>query len=286
MKRGLRLGRRPLLAAGLALGAGGTLAGCAAGTDPRERTPSGLVAPERLDYGPGVSQFAELYRPERGSRGVVVVVHGGFWRARYGLSLGRPLARSLLEEGWTAYNIEYRRVGLGGGWPETFDDVAAAIDALADVDDLDLSTVLTLGHSAGGHLAVWAAARGRFDRWRPERVRVTGCVSQAGVLDLTRAARDGLGGGAVTQFLGRPPGPAYDRVDPARQVPLDVPVRCVHGEDDVIVPPDQSQGYVDAATAAGDDASLTLVEGDHFTLNDPATDAWRRTVGLLDSLRS
>ena len=90
-----------------------------------------------------------------------MVIHGGFWRAQYDASLGAPLAQDLVERGWTAWNLEYRRVGNGGGFPETFDDVAAGIDRLADVDGLDLSTVVTLGHSAGGHLAAWAAARGR-----------------------------------------------------------------------------------------------------------------------------
>jgi acetyl esterase/lipase len=96
------------------------------------------------------SQFGELTRPAGASRGVVVVIHGGFWRGQYDLSLGRPLVPSLVDAGWAVYNIEYRRVGNGGGWPQTFDDVAAAIDALADEDDLDLSSVVTLGHSAGG----------------------------------------------------------------------------------------------------------------------------------------
>ena len=84
-------------------------------------------------------------------------------RRQYDLSLGRPLAESLVGHGWAACNLEYRRVGPadggGGGTPETFDDVAAGIDRLARVDGLDTSVVITLGHSAGGHLAAWAAGR-------------------------------------------------------------------------------------------------------------------------------
>ena len=117
----------------------------------------------------------------------MVVIHGGFWKAAYDLSLGRPLAASLAEHGWAAWNIEYRRVGNGGGDPATFDDVAAAIDALRD-QDLPLDRVLAVGHSAGGHLATWAASRGRFPRW-PARVELTGVVSQAGVLDLDGGVR-------------------------------------------------------------------------------------------------
>ena len=113
---------------------------------------------------------------------------------------------------------------------------------------------------------------------------MTGVVSQAGVLDLVRADEQGLGGGAVRSLLGHPPGPDDAAYDPVRQLPLQVPVRCVHGTDDVIVPIDQSQTYVDAATAAGTDATLTEVEGDHFVVIDPDSDAWATTLGLLDGL--
>jgi acetyl esterase/lipase len=215
---------------------------------------------------------------------VVVVIHGGFWKAQYDAALGLPLAISLAEAGWTAWNLEYRRVGNGGGFPKTLDDVAAGIDALADVDGVDTSRVITLGHSAGGHLATWAASRGRFERWQPERVPVTGVVSQAGVLDLRAAHELGLGGGAVEAFLGHPPGPADDQVDPFRQVPLDVPVRCVHGRGDTTVPVGQSADYVANARTAGADADLLEVDGDHFVVIDPTDPAWSRTLDLLASL--
>jgi len=243
-----------------------------------------VTDPHVVSYGDDPSQFAEIHRPTGESRGVVVVIHGGFWKAEYDASLGRPLAESLAAEGWTAWNLEYRRVGNGGGWPQTLDDVAAGIDALADVDGLDTSRVITLGHSAGGHLATWAASRGRFERWQPERVPVTGVVSQAGVLDLRAAHELGLGGGAVQAFLGHPPGPADDQVDPLRHVPLDVPVRCVHGRADTTVPISQSTTYVDAATAADADAALVEVDGDHFVVIDPTGPAWSRTLDLLDSM--
>jgi acetyl esterase/lipase len=236
----------------------------------------------RFDYGDDPSQFGELSLPSGTPRGVVVVIHGGFWKAAYDLSLGRPLAASLVDEGWAAWNIEYRRVGNGGGSPATFDDVAAAIDKLADLG-LDLSTVVTLGHSAGGHLAVWAAGRGRYDAWRPT-VKVTGAISQAGVLDLVGASELGLGGGAVQALLGHPAGPADQSVDPVQQVPLGVPVFCVHGRDDAIVPIRQSQSYVDAAVGAGAEAELVEVDGDHFVVIDSASDAWRAQLGILDRL--
>jgi acetyl esterase/lipase len=246
--------------------------------EPGPAVPEGADGAEVITYGDDPAQLAELHRPRGTSRGVVVVIHGGFWKAAYDLSLGRPLAAALAREGWTAWNIEYRRVGNGGGTPETFDDVAAAIDALADVDDLDLSTVVTLGHSAGGHLAVWAAGRAE------PRVPVTHAISQAGVLDLVASDRMGLGDGAAAALLGHPAGPRDARWDPRQQVPLDVPVWCVHGVDDAIVPLAQSEGYVAAARAAGAVAQLVRVEGDHFVVIDPTTPAWQAQLEILDGI--
>ena len=243
------------------------------------------VAPERITYGGHPDQCGELHRPDGPSRGVVVVLHGGFWRARYDASLGTPLAVDLAARGWTAWNLEYRRVGAGGGWPPTCDDVAAGIDRLADVPDVDLTgRVITLGHSAGGHLATWAASRQRHERWQPTPVRVTAVVAQAGVLDLRRGHAERLGDGAVAAFLGGPPGPATDVVDPQRQLPLKVPVRCVHGRDDDVVPPHYSTAYVEAARAAGAHAEVLTVDGDHMTVIDPASQAWEQTAALLVSL--
>jgi acetyl esterase/lipase len=239
---------------------------------------------ERIAYGPEDVQYADLYRPAGRSRGTVVVIHGGFWKAAYDATLGRPLARSLVAEGWTAWNLEYRRVGNGGGVPETLDDVARGIDALADLPDVDRSTLVTLGHSAGGQLAVWAAARGRFERWSPVRAPVTAAISQAGVLDLATGHADDLGGGAVGNFAGGPPGPAYDLVDPTRQIPLDVPVWCLHGAADDVVPMAQSRDYVERARRAGARAEYVRLAGDHFVVIDTGSAAWTRTLSILDGL--
>ena len=270
----------------------GVLAACT--TRGRETTP-GDTGPDRQEdgmetirYGDDPSQRAELTRPAGPSKGVVVVIHGGFWRDQYDLSLGRPLAASLADEGWTAFNIEYRRVGNGGGWPQTFDDVAAAIDALAGIDDLDTSTVVTLGHSAGGHLAVWAAARPQLagSPWSSPAVAVTAAVSQAGVLDLAAATAADLGDGAVQRFMGGTVDDRYALADPSAEIPLSVPVRCVHGTSDTTVPLSQSTDYVARARAAGADAELTEVEGDHFVVIDPSSRAWSLTLRLLDALRA
>ena len=243
---------------------------------------------ERVDYGDDPSQWGELHRPHGPSRGVVVVVHGGFWRARYDASLGTPLAADLAARGFTAWNLEYRRVGEGpgggGGWPRTCDDVSAGTDRLADLPDVDLTgPVITLGHSAGGHLATWLASRHRHQPWRSARVRPTAVVAQAGVLDLGRAHEEGLGSGAVAAFLGGPPAPVSELADPQRLLPLDVPVLCVHGRDDDVVPPHYSSGYVAAARAAGARADVLDVDGDHMTVIDPTSAAWEQTVAVLVS---
>lgn len=230
---------------------------------------------ETITYGDDTSQFAELTRAQGPSKGVVVVIHGGFWKSLYDLSLGRPLAASLSRNGWDAFNVEYRRIGNGGGWPNTFDDVSTCIDSLAGIAGLDTSRVITLGHSAGGHLAVLAAGR------TAPTVPVTAAISQAGVLDLAAASEDGLGSSAVTAFMG---GEALAPADPMAQIPLSVPVRCVHGLDDDIVPISQSIGYVERANQSGGDAELTRVEGDHFVVIDPSSQAWVRTLKVLEAL--
>lgn len=126
----------------------------------------------RIVYGPDASQFGELYLPAGGDKPtpVVVVIHGGYWHAQYGLDLGAPLAADLAAHGVAAWNIEYRRIENGGRWPATFDDVATATDALVGpVQDaahgrLDLAQVRAVGHSAGGQLAVWLAGRHPYRR--------------------------------------------------------------------------------------------------------------------------
>jgi acetyl esterase/lipase len=240
-------------------------------------------------YGSDPSQFGELYRPEGPSLGTVVIVHGGFWRAAYDLALGRPLAADLSGRGYTVWNLEYRRVGIGGGWPTTFADVSAGIDLLAELD-VDTSAVVAIGHSAGGHLATWAAGRSRLPAGAPgadPRVAVTAVVSQAGVLDLVGCAENRVGAMAAPDLMGGMPTELpteYRLADPLAAVPLDAAVLCVHARADDTVPYAQSVTYVDAARRAGGSAELVTVPGDHFTVIDPAADAWQVVVEALPGL--
>ena len=244
---------------------------------------SAAVAPVRIAYGPDPAQFVELTTPAAAvPRGVVVIVHGGFWRNVHGLELGRSPAADLVAAGYAAVNVEYRRVGGGGGWPATFDDVAAAVDLLADALPAPSGPVEAVGHSAGGHLATWLAARPGLPAGAPgagPRVRLSGVVSQAGVLDLDDAARRGVGSGAVDDLLGGGPDDVPERyalASPAARLPVGVPVVCVHGTADDRVPIRQSERYVAAAVAAGDQAELVTLPGvDHFAVIDGASPAWR-----------
>ena len=161
-----------------------------------------------------------------------MLIHGGFWRARYHLRLEDQLVADLAGRGWAAWNLEYRRLGWRsrGGWPATFEDVAAGIDLLGRLDEsLDLARVIAIGHSAGGHLALWAAARRGLPAAAPgsdPRIRLAGAVSQAGVVDLREAARLGLSRRAAESLLGGSPIklPArYDLASPIERLPLGVP---------------------------------------------------------------
>jgi acetyl esterase/lipase len=281
------LGRRSLFVLAAAAGAA-LLAACGI----RSGFGDTALPPQRYSYGDDPGQFADLYLPDAGRdvRGVVVIIHGGYWRSTYGAELGEPLAQDLAGRGYACWNLEYRRVGGGGGWPATFDDVAAGIDHLATAAEehgFELGSTTALGHSAGGHLAVWAAGRAGLPVGAPgagaPRVALTAVVSQAGVLDLREAHDLGLSDGAVENLLGpEPVDPIrYRLADPMTAVPLAIPIYAVHGTEDTTVPPSQSENYVAAAMDAGGTAELVLVPGDHFAVVTPGSTAWTRIVELL-----
>jgi acetyl esterase/lipase len=200
------------------------------------------------------------------------MLHGGYWRAKYSKRLMKAVSADLARRGVAAWNVEYRRIGRGqgGGWPATLDDVGAAIDHLASLDDprLDLADGVTaVGHSAGGQLALWAASR--VDPLVPVR-RV---VAQAAVCNLAMA------GEPAWEFLGGTPEQVPERyaaADPMRLVPLGVPTLLVHGADDETVPVQRSREYAAAARAAGDPVELVEpVPGGHRVHPDPRSEAWR-----------
>ena len=219
-------------------------------------------------YGDHPSQVCELHGD---SPSVAVLIHGGFWRARYGRELEARIARDLLARGWAVWNVEYRRLGDGGGWPATFEDVAAAIEALP----LDAARVVAIGHSAGGQLAVWAAAQGL----------VGAAVSQAGALDLDELQRLGTSDRVVQQLLGGTPDEVPDRyaaASPRRRLPIGVPLLLVHGVLDDDVPVEISREFAAAARAAGDDCELVVLEDEgHYEHLEPGSRSWEAVTAWL-----
>ena len=244
----------------------------------------------RLPYGPDPSQFGELTRPGSRERpATIMLLHGGFWRSRIGLDHLADAARDLAGRGWTVWNVEYRRVGSGGGAPGSLEDVGRALDRLASLDDVP-DTVVAVGHSAGGHLATWlGSGRRSFGEGTDvaPATRPAGIVSLAGVLDLGAAHAQGLGEGAVGELMGGTPAELpdlYRWADPLRAIPLDVPVRCVHARADERVPLAQSETYVASARAVGMDAVLVEAAGDHFSIVQPGARDWELVVAVLDDL--
>lgn len=276
--------------------------------DHGETMPSGITTSAlgegrwRVAHGPvPEGRFADLALPPgAGPFPVVVLVHGGFWRAGFALDLMVPLVDGLLAAGHAVLNLEYRGVGAGGGHPATFLDVAAGVDALAAPAvaaavapaTLRLDRVVVVGHSAGGHLAAWAAGRGVLPSGAVGAdpvVQPCAVVSQAGVNDLVGAAAAGVGGTAATDLLGVAPADAPDLVavtSPMAMLPLGVPVLVVHGADDVIVPIWQSTDFAAAAEAAGDRVEVVVGPGDHFAVIDPDDALWTTVLDRLDRLCS
>ncbi|MCX5196036.1 alpha/beta hydrolase [Streptomyces sp. NBC_00249] len=258
------------------------------------------VAPDAsAAYGQHPDQVVDFYAP-RGDPSrpapLVVLLHGGAWRAPYDRQHVTPFADFLARRGFAVANVEYRRGSslphqggaggpVAGRWPETFDDVAAAMDALpglaaAALPAADPHRTVVTGHSAGGQLALWAAARHVLpygSPWRlPAPPALRGVVALAPIADFAVAERLEVCGGASAQLLGGP-GHWEERLpyaDPAALLPTGIATAVVHGREDIVVPPEVAESYVAAAAKAGEMVGLTVVEGvGHFPLIDPAADA-------------
>ena len=264
------------------------LSACADGTTPVSTSSSSATAApveyldevtvQRVRYptpddGDTDQNWAELYLPAGEQRvdsiPLVVLVHGGAWQSALGADVFEPLARDLAGRGMAVYNIEYRRVGSGGGWPTTFRDVASALDHVVVVDrqypQIDTDDELIVGHSAGAQLAVWGGTRHKLEDdevgarplFRPTRV-----VSLAGPLDMTYAATHG--DDRIVTALGGTPAQVpqrYTMVDPIQNIDPDTPVVAVHGTADRMVSPANSQRYAAAVVKAGGDAEAVLIPG-------------------------
>ncbi|MFI8875123.1 alpha/beta hydrolase family protein [Streptomyces sp. NPDC055243] len=248
-------------------------------------------------YGEHPDQVVDFYGPRIATEApapLVVALHGGAWRAPYDRQHLTPFVDFLARRGFAVANVEYRRgssiPAQGGGpaagrWPETFDDVAAAFDALPALvaeflPSADIRRTVVTGHSAGGHLALWAASRHvlptgspwRIDRPAPFR----GVVALAPIADLRAARELDVCSDAPVQLLGGE-GKFEERLahaDPAALLPTGIATAIVQGRTDIVVPQAVSEAYADAAAKAGEVVGVTLLEDvGHFPLIDPAADA-------------
>ncbi|MEU0600823.1 alpha/beta hydrolase [Streptomyces sp. NPDC006393] len=249
-------------------------------------------------YGDHPDQVIDFYAPrttEPAPSPLVVVLHGGAWRAPYDRRHITPFAAFLARRGFAVANVEYRRGGAGpdgeeetavaGRWPETFDDVAAALDALPALvrevlPQADTRRTVITGHSAGGHLALWAAARHVLPAdapWRTDRpAPLRGVVALAPIADFAVAGKLNVCGGAALQLLGGADEFDVRRpyADPALLLPTGIATTLVQGRADVDVPQAVAESYTEAAAKAGEVVGLTLLEDvGHFPLIDPAADA-------------
>ena len=265
-----------------------------------------LVAPadHRIAYGAGPLQFGELRLPAgEGAVPLVVLIHGGCWRAQYDLKHIAPAAAAITSTGFATWTIEYSRIGdPNGGWPGTFDDVSHAIDHVRAIarqfPRIDTTRVVLVGHSAGGQLALWAASRRQNEltglfRSSIAPLHLAGVLSLAGITDLAaygaqpggcNAAVRLLMGGTATEVAGR-----YHSVSPVDRVPIGTPIRLVHGEADPIVPAAQSKDFLARAKTGGDIVQMDLVPGaGHFDLLSPKSEAWpvvMRNINALGGVR-
>ena len=249
------------------------------------------AADYRLPYGTHPGQFGDLRLPSGdGPHPVVVLVHGGCWKAQYAsLRDLAAMAEALKDAGIATWNIEYRRLGeTGGGWPGTYLDTASAIDhlrLLAPRYGLDLTKVVLLGHSAGGHLAHWAATRHRLAPaspvYRADPLPVRGVINLAGRMDMTTGiaeyetlCRDRV----VQNLLGGDPQTVPERyrdASPSAHLPLGVPQVLIWGEHEDFVPAPLVRSYAAAARQAGDDVELIVIPGaGHFETASPQSAAW------------
>ena len=240
-----------------------------------------------IPYGPGPDQRGDLRVPNASSP-VMVFIHGGFWRKQWTRDLMDRLAVDATRVGWATWNIEYRRLGTGGGWPVTAFDVAQAIDHLADLQptyQLNLSRVVLVGHSAGGQLALWAGSRNTRS---PQSlgadplVRATDVIALAAVSDLLEARS--FSDGVVDRFLAtaQTHTEVYRSASPIDSLPLGVNQILAHGTADEAVPVEQSQSYSRAARQSGDTVIYHEFDGvDHMSLIDPASEAWQTVIAAL-----
>jgi acetyl esterase/lipase len=252
----------------------------------------------RIRYGDDPNQFVELRFPSgKGPFPLLFVVHGGFWRSVYDLSHVGTLCAALTSKGIITCNIEYRRIGNpGGGWPGTFQDISLATQKILRTTSrdprFDRARTVIIGHSAGGHLALWLAGSQQISKesllHTDRRLALDGAISLAGVCDLRLAWKQMLGHGVVTRLMGGTPDEHPDRYDagsPIELLPNGSRHVLVHGTDDDTVPISQPEAFVERADKLGDRSTLVKLDGiGHYELIDPGSEAWPPVFRAVQSL--
>lgn len=252
---------------------------------------------ERIQVGPDSLQFADLWLPEgEGPHPTVILIHGGCWLGIYpGVALTHPAAEALSNEGYAVWNIEYRRIGQdGGGYPGTFLDVANAADYLREISreyNLDMNNIVAAGHSAGGHLVSWLAARENINRdsdlYYENPLSISKVISLAGINDLEEYARFGsspCGDQTVEELvlLEERELLAYSDTSPANLLPYSARHYEVVAAFDRPVPPFLGRGYWASVTDAGGEAELILQsEAGHYEMTAPWTEEWQQVLKLI-----
>ncbi len=246
-----------------------------------------------IAYGKAPTQVVELFLPKgRRPHPVVALLHGGCWRAEYeGLPQTSTLAADLARRGYAVWNIEYRRLGEpGGGYPGTFQDVGAAMDRLrgaAAAYNLDTRRLVAVGHSAGGHLALWAASRDRLPASSPLHVAhpmpIPVVVSLAGIGDLKAQARNTCGDDIPSLVGASTRKDAYADTSPAELLPSGARVVMINGSRDQVVEPSSGLAYVLKRRKVGDAGEAVTIPGaGHFDLVIPTTPAWNAIVAIVE----
>ena len=228
------------------------------------------VACVKIPYGPFPDQFGDLRTPEKGGQRLAVLLHGGLWRHEWTRDTIEGIAVDLTRRGYVTWNLEYRRVGTGGGWPESFDDVSSALAAAAAATGIQPEHTVVLGHSAGGTMALWAGGL-------PPDLAPRLTVGLAAIPNLVMASQEDLGQGAIRKLLGRrQPDPA--EYSPFHRLPTHTESVLAVADDDELVPLSHGQEF---SAAAGDSVDLLQVPGRHGSFLDPETGAWKQVAGVL-----
>jgi len=278
----------PLSRKALLLGGAGIAAAAVVGCSKDEpQLGNGITFPhpvERIRYAEeDPSQHGFFGLPDSGSaKALVVLIHGGFWFRGFNADLMDDAAADLRGRGFATWNIEYRRTELApefpGGFPNTFRDVADAVDHIPKLPLAEKIPVVLVGHSAGGHLAVWAASRTKATPGGASKVKITQAYSLSGVLDLVTGEKEKVGNLAIPTLMGGTAAQVPKRYalgDPTQLVPASCPVTAIHAAADAYSPNSQSIEYVAADKAAGGQATYIEVPGDHLDMSRPSSAAWK-----------